>query len=598
MRKGFHIVRESMRTGVPWLWTVVAVAVVSRGAGGDCPGDLSGDGVVGSTDVGMLLAAWGTADRDADLDGSGVVDGGDYGAMLEAWGPCDTCVGDLDGDGVVSGTDLGHLFMAWGDTGGSADLDGDGVVGGGDFGLLLKGWGACSACVRPAFVHGDPSILAELHDRRTSVLMIGDSISNWGSTQFTSLFHGAICTWKPVSWRGVYTSPASGGPQGHWVGFGTQSAPGIASAFLRLAPDLAGHYTGYAEAFPIESGESIESEVLRGLVSHAIFQDDSAERPRLYGIGRPFENAAGEVDFVNRPGPIEMGFTVLTNGSHSAAGRAYAAEIRMASYRAGVVEHPSTIAAVVPGDGPGISRITAEWMSQGMSGSTANATSEIRIFPATPAPESQVLVVQDLYFGRPDHEDGLTLAYAGHGGWRVANHLHPYGSPELPQVGTEHPGYSDQALENRVVAIEATHYFIHLGTNDFGSPNMTAESYLSDLEAFLQRLRRIHAETGMGEPRFVVLGLYLTALDDEQLGRPRKDAVRLAMMEWADRAEDLVYLDLMGRVSTRFDMSNIDVANPFAEMFLWDDVHPNAAGAEWIASWIWSRVEASLGCPH
>lgn len=47
---------------------------------------------------------------------------------------------DLDGDGVVGGSDLGLMLVAWGSNDATADLDGDGVVGGPDLGLLLAGW--------------------------------------------------------------------------------------------------------------------------------------------------------------------------------------------------------------------------------------------------------------------------------------------------------------------------------------------------------------------------------------------------------------------------------------------------------------------------
>jgi len=53
-----------------------------------------------------------------------------------------SCVllGDLNGDGVVDSSDLGILLAAWGATGHPADLDGDGVVGSGDLGILLAAW--------------------------------------------------------------------------------------------------------------------------------------------------------------------------------------------------------------------------------------------------------------------------------------------------------------------------------------------------------------------------------------------------------------------------------------------------------------------------
>jgi hypothetical protein len=55
------------------------------------------------------------------------------------------CPGDLDHDGVVGGSDLGAMLGAWGVCGAScsADLDHDGVVGGSDLGSLLGSWGAC-----------------------------------------------------------------------------------------------------------------------------------------------------------------------------------------------------------------------------------------------------------------------------------------------------------------------------------------------------------------------------------------------------------------------------------------------------------------------
>jgi len=52
-----------------------------------CQADLSGDFVVGSEDLGVLLAGWGTPGP-ADLDGSGSVDSADLGILLAAWGGC------------------------------------------------------------------------------------------------------------------------------------------------------------------------------------------------------------------------------------------------------------------------------------------------------------------------------------------------------------------------------------------------------------------------------------------------------------------------------------------------------------------------------
>ena len=56
----------------------------------------SGDGV--GTGVGVFAVA---ESQSPDLDGDGVVGSGDLGILLASWGPCPGCAADLDGDGVV-----------------------------------------------------------------------------------------------------------------------------------------------------------------------------------------------------------------------------------------------------------------------------------------------------------------------------------------------------------------------------------------------------------------------------------------------------------------------------------------------------------------
>jgi len=62
-------------------------------------------------------------------------------------GVCDSaCPGDLNGDGSVSSSDLPVLLNAWGATGPSpADIDGDGVVGPSDLTAMLTRWGTTCA---------------------------------------------------------------------------------------------------------------------------------------------------------------------------------------------------------------------------------------------------------------------------------------------------------------------------------------------------------------------------------------------------------------------------------------------------------------------
>jgi Tol biopolymer transport system component len=59
--------------------------VIVRSLGPETPSDLDGDGAVGASDLGLLLAAWNTTDALADLNGDGTVDALDLGILLGAW---------------------------------------------------------------------------------------------------------------------------------------------------------------------------------------------------------------------------------------------------------------------------------------------------------------------------------------------------------------------------------------------------------------------------------------------------------------------------------------------------------------------------------
>ena len=505
------------------------------------------------------------------------------------------CPGDIDGDCEVGGADLGLLMLGWGTDDPTADLNGDGLVDGEDFAALLLAWGDCPDCPEIDFVHGDPDILADLHDGGATVLMIGDSISNWGSTNFTTLYHSAICTWKPVQWRGIHTSPEATGPQGHYVLSGMTGQPGEIPAFFSLATNLTGEFTATAEAMGRPSGTPASSGIFGATISHSIFEPTPSQRPSLYRIGRPFENAEGVVDFVNTPGEIEVGFSFLMNGQSSDEGQRYLRDMRARTYRNGEIEALELDLVPEIQDGPGLSNARLLWESGGMDDPGIGDRTQVTVTGAMTAKASEVIVVQDFYFGRTGRPEGLALAYAGGGGWRMGNHLLPAGGRKTPVVGGERPGYTDEALAERIESLGSTHYFIHIGANDFTSfLTATPEDYLLQFDAVVDRLRTQHQAVSDVEPAFIVLGLYLTGVDDEENIRPLKEEVRLALMLKAEESPDLVYLDLAGYLATIFDLSDIDITNPFSEAWLLDLVHLNPAGAEGIGEWIWSRVEAAV----
>ncbi len=53
-----------------------------------CPWDVTGDGQVNSSDLGVLLATWGVPGGQGDVTGDGQVNSSDLGALLASWGAC------------------------------------------------------------------------------------------------------------------------------------------------------------------------------------------------------------------------------------------------------------------------------------------------------------------------------------------------------------------------------------------------------------------------------------------------------------------------------------------------------------------------------
>jgi lysophospholipase L1-like esterase len=507
------------------------------------------------------------------------------------------CPADLNGDREVNQLDLQVILMTWGLPDERVDLNHDGIVNGEDCARLFLAWGPCPECGRVEFVHGDAEALVAMRDGGARVLLVGDSISNSGSTQFSTLFHAAICTWKPVAWRGVHTNPASGGDQGHYVLAGVQSPPGVKTAFATIAPDLAGQYTSFAEAFRYESDEP-GSQILTATVDHRIFASERLTRPRLYRIGRPFENASGEVDFINRAGPVEFGLTLLSNGEYSAVGLRYVDRIRMRSWRLGASESQLAIVDVA-GDPEELSmrRCSIIWDSAGMDGTPIGSLTQLKVLGDPSAVEDAALVALDFYLGRPDRPEGLTIAYAGYGGWRAKNHRFPMGDPRLSDLGGERQGYSHSALRERIATLESTHYLIHLGTNDLPSgTSLTADEFVADLEGVMDRIRHVHLDLGRSPPVFVILGMYLTGQDGQTTNRPIKESVRTKLIAAADTDRSFIYLDLHGYLDSVFNLLDIDRVNRFADTWLLDGVHLNPKGAEAIGRWIWSCIEEAAAC--
>jgi alpha-tubulin suppressor-like RCC1 family protein len=82
--------QSSPPTALGQVGTIVAGEFLSYAVQRCCNGDLNADHVVNGSDLGILLAFWGTVTTfpKADLNGDSQVNGADLGMLLANWGPC------------------------------------------------------------------------------------------------------------------------------------------------------------------------------------------------------------------------------------------------------------------------------------------------------------------------------------------------------------------------------------------------------------------------------------------------------------------------------------------------------------------------------
>lgn len=84
----------------------------------DCDGDGTIDACAGAPGPSSLATPPASCEEMVDLDGDGFVGSADIALLIAAWGTCDTsCSADVDADGDIDGFDLAYLLSFWGAVG-------------------------------------------------------------------------------------------------------------------------------------------------------------------------------------------------------------------------------------------------------------------------------------------------------------------------------------------------------------------------------------------------------------------------------------------------------------------------------------------------
>ena len=191
---------------------------------------------------------------------------------------------------------------------------------------------------------------------------------------------------------------------------------------------------------------------------------------------------------------------------------------------------------------------------------------------------------------------GFSVSYSGYGGWKIGNHAYPYGDSRVPNVIGDNAAYSDQAFVNWVQVNGTKTFFVYIGANNLWSSEAKVAINQTDFDALILRLRTLCPTV-----KIVLVGTSSTDLDDNDPDTPPSAAaskVRRDNFFRSNKSKADVFIDLQGFLDTQFDFTNISAStpsNPWKNDYCKDGVHPNYSGIEVMALFFWSRVANAQG---
>ncbi len=435
--------------------------------------------------------------------------------------------------------------------------------------------GATSSFHRSGYSTNLSSFAADVVRGRANVTIVGDSINNFGQSNW--MYSGYLLDWHPHRWRQIHVSPVSSAVStGSWVGL-QASVPQV----IVWPGQIRAGFEDFAGTVPT----TIRIAYGTGWSGRAIAA--GLHRDSLAWSGGVLRDADGAGRFL-RDGATERHRVVLVTSTADDCRSRWTVQSRNSAAGTSMQSHHPDV------EFGSSSTPRLEWFDDTLSGSTdglGHIASELRTGQDGSFNGTERCGFLGTIITNVDESDGLGLSYIGQGGWRAENHAYPFGDPEVPVINSAAPyagSYSDEALRRHILAHESSHFLIWIGTNngsvDLDDPGRTATT----VGIMLDRFRRVHGEarkvdSDLTDPKFLIVAPYCNS-DECPYFVPYASHLRNLA------SDDVSFIDLRAMVEDRFGPWS-----EWQETLLVDGVHPSLEGSRTFAKLLWRELVAAAG---
>ena len=448
-------------------------------------------------------------------------------------------------------------------------------------------------------VSGSLEVLADLKTSNAKLMFLGDSISNNGNTNFTSFWHASLFAFKPDAWKGAWHNVQSSNVglfvsvnNGAITEAETAARPGDNTAWSSDT-SLRGNYSAIsrggtttastAQAYQFQNPASMYNNTSARTTVLERFPD---------GI-EVFTEADGNRRVLDGITTIESSIMLFGVGN---SGYVNSFDTRLYQASGGNIAWWTTtsIAGDINPSGPWAVAVGRSAVGQAAGDSLSGATSgnySLHLRASNSAVGK--VYAQAGFFGRAD--DGLTVSYAGYGGWQYDSHAYDYDSviPYTADGTLSSWGYKDAAIQARMNVENTTHLFIQMGSNDLDATQETADEVMAKVQALVTRFRTLRPGV-----KFIFTTVYGKG---SEIANPswvtNRELFNAKLMEFCnDNSTDCVCIDIDNYIQSQF-VDQQDFQDTWLDFANADTTHPNAEGALAIMEYVWDRVieaEATL----